>query len=365
MAAAAGRAGQPHRLAFTDWGFVHASTDGGKVWDALYVRASERNPVGAALPATSSWQSNGLMDTSVWGVGWTDSADTMFAWDTDIRGSISNDGGRTFSFNYTGHPLNTMYHTVWEKNSGTLYGATSGVHDMYQSTHLTDAILDAKGPNIGRVIASQDGGSSFSVVFDFEMPVVWVALDLTRRNRLYASVVNSVLGGIYVADSLDGSSPARFQRLSSPPRTQGHPYSIVSLPDGALVVSYSGRMDNHRKTFYNSSGVFYLPASKNKTPIVPAWHLQLTLSELSSQTVAARRGRLPERHQQPLRMGGSQQPCDDLLDEGRGSRSPGREWKHVVCLCVYRVGADATRWQSKPWWAVPHDGSRSHLVAAA
>ena len=34
---------------------------------------------------------------------------------------------------------------------------------------------------------------------------------------------------------------------------------MEALPDGALVVSYSGRMDNARPTFYNSSGVFFLP----------------------------------------------------------------------------------------------------------
>jgi hypothetical protein len=261
-----GKAPLPHRLAFTDWGFAHKSTDSGRSWDALYVRAHQRNPIGATTPVTPSWESNGLMDTTIWGVGWAN-ASRLLAWCTDIRGTISTDGGSSMSFNYTGHPLNTMYRTTSDdsnfpsKGPAPLFAATSAIHDLYQSTHLTDAILDSTVYNGGRVLVSTDFGATFSTMHDFHMPVVWVTVDETRPGRLYAAVVNSEIGGIYVADGAPGTDSSAFKRLSSPPRTQGHPYNIVPLPDGALVVSYSGRMDDNRSTFFSSSGIFYLESS--------------------------------------------------------------------------------------------------------
>ena len=181
---------------------------------------------------------------------------------TDIRGVVSKDGGASWSFHYTGHDLNTMYRTetVGQGTPAalTIYGATSSVHDMYQSTHLTDKSIDNGD---GRVLATVDGGSTWEMVWDFKMPVVWVVKDAARSGRLYASGVHSTRGGIFVADHIDGVKPAPFRRLSPPPRTQGHPYTVASLPDGALVVTYSGRMDNERHSFFNSSGVFYLPAN--------------------------------------------------------------------------------------------------------
>ena len=247
--------GDPHRLAFTDWMFMHASFDGAQTWDALYVRAHQRNALAAPLPATLQWESNGLMDTSSHGVSWS-SPTSLFAWYTDIRGTISSDGGATMSFNYTGQPQNTLYRTTRDARTGVIYGATSEIHDMYQSTHLTDRAIDADGDN-GRVVTSLNGGYTWDVAVNFRMPVVWVALDLVRPGRLYASVANSSAGGVFAIDTRTNVSA----RLSPPPpRTQGHPYSIVPLPDGALAVSYSGRMDDPRTHFFNSSGVFYLPA---------------------------------------------------------------------------------------------------------
>ena len=128
---------------------------------------------------------------------------------------------------------------------------------MYQSTHLTDKSIDSGD---GRVLATLDG-TTWSTVFDFKMPVIWVSKDLVKPGRLYAAAIHSTRGGIFVADGISAAKPTEFKKLSNPPRTQGHPYTVASLPDGALVVSYSGRMDDPRHTFYNASGVFYLPAT--------------------------------------------------------------------------------------------------------
>jgi hypothetical protein len=267
----------PHRLAFTDDGFLHASFDGASTWEALYVQEAQRNPVGANAPVAQSWVGNGLMDQSSHYVAWAN-ASLVFAAYTDIRGVVSKDGGNTWSFHYTGHNLNTMYRTETVSQEGsdaTIYAATSSVHDMYQSTHLTDKSIDTGD---GRVLATLDGGTTWVAVFDLKMPVVWVTKDAKKIGRLYAAGVHSTRGGIFVADGVDGVKPASFQRLTPPPRTQGHPYTVASLPDGALVVTYSGHTDDARRTFDNSSGVFYLPAVSstrlNSTPAgcLPSLH---------------------------------------------------------------------------------------------
>jgi hypothetical protein len=72
-------------------------------------------------------------------VAWAD-AENLFLCYTDIVGARSIDGGASWSFNFTGHTLNTMYMAlavpVVESAADTgvaptvLYGATSSVHDM-------------------------------------------------------------------------------------------------------------------------------------------------------------------------------------------------------------------------------------------
>ena len=233
-----------HRLAFTDDGFLHASFDGGEVWSAMYVRAAQRNPIGATVPQQTSWDGNGLMDQSSHWVAWA-SADNVFAGYTDIRGTISKDGAKSWSYHYDGHKLNTMYRCVADAATSTLYAATSSVHDMYQSTHLTDKSIDTGD---GLVLASSTGGSTWHTVFDFKMPVVWIAAGVGGAStRLYAAAVHSTRGGIFFTPAgVSGTKPAQFVKLPNPPRTQGHPYTIEPLPDGALVVSYSGRMVRQR-----------------------------------------------------------------------------------------------------------------------
>lgn len=90
-------------------------------------------------------------------------------------------GGESWSFNFSGHKLNTMYRTVLDPVTGTMYGASSSVHDMYMSTHLTDASID-KGD--GLVLSSINGGQAWETVWDAQMPVIWISLDPTRPDRM-------------------------------------------------------------------------------------------------------------------------------------------------------------------------------------
>ena len=74
---------------------------------------------------------------------------------------------------------------------------------------------------------------------------------------MYAAVVSSTVGGIYVTNNLSAGGSSTWTKVNNPPRTQGHPFNIVVLNDGSLVVSYSGRRAGSPLAFTASSGVFY------------------------------------------------------------------------------------------------------------
>jgi hypothetical protein len=150
-----------------------------------------------------------------------------------------------------GLPHNSTYHVV-EHPDGTLYAATSTIHDLYQSTYLRDAQIDGGD---GWVISSTDDGASWQLLHDFDHPVIWLCLDPDDSQTMYASVVHSTLGGVYVTHNLSQGTSASWTRLAAPPRTEGHPLCIYVLDDGTLVASYSGRR-NAAGAFTQSSGVF-------------------------------------------------------------------------------------------------------------
>ncbi len=242
----------PDRVVLTDLGFVHVSDDGGVTWRQAYVDRSGENPVGAPTPRGRAYSGSGLEDTSSWWLEWAD-RDTVAAGFSDIHGIVSTDGGRSWSAGVShGLPDNSTYCIVADRARGLLYAATSSVHDLYQSTHLTDDRIDN---GVGRVMVSSDRGANWQTLRDFGLPVVWLALDPEDPERLYASVVNRTEGGIWTTGELGRGPAAKWTRLAQPPRTEGHPLAVRVLPDGALAVTYSGRRDAGG-AFTTSSGVF-------------------------------------------------------------------------------------------------------------
>lgn len=244
------------RLVFGDFGFVHVSADGGTTWRQAYVHVADQNQAGSATPKGRAYRGVGLENTSAWWLHWqrreleSGPVETLFAAFSDIRGIVSADGGTSWRSGFAaGLPDNSTYHVV-EGDDGRLYAATSEVHDLYQSTYLEDALLDPAG---GRIVASGDGGLNWTVLHDLGHPVAWLARDPDAPGRLYASVVDSIEGGIYVTDAVDDPGAA-WRRLPAPPRTEGHPYNIHLLEDGTLVTTWSGR--RHQDRFTESSGVF-------------------------------------------------------------------------------------------------------------
>lgn len=239
-----------NRAAFTDYGFIHLTTDGGTSWRQAYLKHEDRNPAGSSTPKGKAYRSNGLEDTSCWWLLWS-TVSHIFGCYTDIRGARTTDGGASWSFNYTGHSENTAYHGVRQPVTERLFLATSSVHDLFQSTYLTDSRIDG---GTGRILSSADQGQTWNLVHDFQHPVIWLSLDPNQPSRMYASVVHSQQGGIYRTDNLQDLSSSTWTLLSKPPRTEGHPFNIHCLQDGMLACTYSGRRANN--AFTASSGVF-------------------------------------------------------------------------------------------------------------
>lgn len=251
------------RVIFGDFGFVHKTSDGGASWSQAYVNQANQHNAGSNTPPNQSYQSCGLENTTCWQVHWT-SATNIFACFSDIRGIRSADSGNSWSFNYTGHTANSMYRIAEHPTNGTLFAGTSNIHDMYQSTRLQDAILDANDAN-GKIIYSTNGGQTWQNLKAFNHPVFWITLDPNNPNRAYASVIHynagNGTGGVYMTNDLQNLASASWTLLPDPPRTEKHPASIVVLNDGKMVCTYSGRRTSGG-AFTASSGVFiYDPAT--------------------------------------------------------------------------------------------------------
>jgi photosystem II stability/assembly factor-like uncharacterized protein len=246
-----------NKVLFGDFGFVHKTSDGGTTWQQAYVNAADEHPAGVATPQDRSYHSIGMENTTSWQVHWQD-ANNMFSSFSDINGIRSTDGGMSWSFDYTGHTINTMYRIAKHATGNTMFAATSGIHDMYQSTRLQDNPLDNADAG-GRIIYSTDNGAAWQLLHQFGHPVFWVATDPNNANRMYASVIHygagAGQGGIWMTNDLNNLGSSIWTKLANPPRTEGHPAAIVVLNDGKMVCTFSGRR-TPGGVFTNSSGVF-------------------------------------------------------------------------------------------------------------
>jgi hypothetical protein len=255
-------------MIFGDFGFCHKTSDGGTTWTQAYVNTNNQHPTNAPTPQKQNYNSIGMENTSCWQVLWAN-ANTMWASYSDIGGIRSTDVGNSWSFNYTGNSVNSTYRVVQGSN-GTLYAGTSGIHDMYQSTRLKDAQLDAADAS-GKISYSTDNGLTWNLLHSFGHPVFWVALDPNNATRAYASVINYAgsgsAGGVYICNNLNNLATSTWTLLPAPPRTQGHPASLVVLNDGKLVATFSGRI-NPSGAFTASSGCFiYDPVASSWTDV--------------------------------------------------------------------------------------------------
>jgi len=240
----------PDRAVFCDWGFVHGTTNGGASWQALYVAPGERNAANSYTPKRRAYHGIGLENTACWWLAWLDT-NTLFAGFSDFGALRSTNGGAAWIAASDDVNINTVYCCVTGA-ANRAYIATSSVHMLYESTTLEDNPING---GAGGILISANRAASWATLHDFAHPVIWLEPHPTNANIMYASVVHTNAGGIYVTSNLLSGVSSAWTRLAVPPRTQGHPLSIHALRDNTLVCSYSGRLDE-TGTFTHSSGVF-------------------------------------------------------------------------------------------------------------
>ncbi len=249
------------KVIFPDFSFVHVSSDGGANWKQAYTDSNDQHAANAATPAKRAYHSVGIENTTAWQLHWIDTNNIMAGF-SDIGAIRSKDGGNSWGYQLNGLSVNSAYR--YSQSGNTLFVATSGIHDMYQSTRLKDLQLDANDAQ-GKIYYSADKGDNWSVMHSFGHPVFWLATDPKNPNTLYASVIHyggggaGMLGGIYVSTNANLLASATFAKLPTPPRTEGHPASINVLKDGKVLCTFSG---HYTTGFTASSGVFlYDPAT--------------------------------------------------------------------------------------------------------
>ena len=247
-----------NKVLFGSFSNVEVTDNGGDTWRQAYVNPFDQHSAGASTPKNQSYHSIGLENTTCWQVHWQDTT-TMMGCFSDIGGIRSIDAGKSWGYLYSGFSVNSLYR-IEEGTNKTIYGACSGIHDMYQSTRLKDAQLDANDAS-GKIVYSIDDGATWSNLHVFNHPVYWLAIDPNNQNRMYGSVIHfggtqgAQVGGIYRTDDLNNLAGSSWIKLPNPPRTEGHPAAMFVLNDGKVVCTFSGRI-NPSGAFTASSGVF-------------------------------------------------------------------------------------------------------------
>ena len=239
---------------FTDYSCAHITTDAGATWHQQYLLSADENPMGSSTPKEKKYHSIGAENASCWQLTWRDSLNLLAGF-SDINGIMSDDKGVSWRF-LPNMRQNTVYRIAIHPN-GKIYAASSNIHDMFQSTRIYDAQIDG---GTGALYFSVDNGNNFSILHNFNHPVVWVALDPSNPERMYASVLHSnktSIGGIYVTNNLSSGTGSSWIKMSNPPRSNGHPFNINVLNNGDLVASYSARKPKTSTAFTDSSGVYY------------------------------------------------------------------------------------------------------------
>ena len=260
-----------NRVVLANMGSVYKTASGGTTWEQGYDNPADQNAPGAPTPKHKAYRGVGIENTTNWFVHWFSQNEAMGCL-TDIGSIRTTDGGTYWSFGT--FSFNTMYHAVQAPGSSTVYCAASDKHDMYSANALQDAGIDDPSYITGKVLSSGDNGYSWNVIHDFGRPVYWLAFDPNNYNTMYASVVNhkQAIGGIWVTKDLQNGASSTWTQLSAPPRTEGHPATIVPLKDGKVICTYGPRMTDYNASpggkFTRSSGVFmYNPGNNSWTDL--------------------------------------------------------------------------------------------------
>ncbi|HND51784.1 MAG TPA: Calx-beta domain-containing protein, partial [Pirellulaceae bacterium] len=246
----------PSRVFLADCFATHLTQDGGANWQAAYVEPTQRHAPGTAMSSSQSYANTGANDSVAWSIAWT-GAQKIFAGFDDITAQRSVDGGLSFGFDYQGLPEQVLQ--VRNHPNAALHRLLAAQGHSWTPQDIL-GLPDAKvDPYPGALLYSDDDGAHWQTLYDFGSPVTWVAVDPNNYNNIYASVADSVVGGIY--KSANGG--ASFVRMTQPAGTEGRPLTVEVLGDGTVVASFSGRQRAADGKMTSSSGVFYLSPGAN------------------------------------------------------------------------------------------------------
>ncbi|MGA1277351.1 MAG: T9SS type A sorting domain-containing protein [Candidatus Kapaibacteriota bacterium] len=233
-------------VGFGDYASLHISTDAGENWRQAYTRSADQNPAGTLIPTSKSYQSNGLDNTTIHDILHVDSSTILAG--MDIGGIMrSTDNGRSWNAIQLPTTFGTCY--ALEMAGSTVYAAMSERASLYSVINITDSILNTAKSVLLR---STDKGNTWSIAQEFGSTIFTLCADPQKPNTMYAGLVHSTKGGILVNDNVNGKG--MWKNLSNPPRTEGHPYSIVAMKDGTIITTFTARRSGSQLT--QSSGVF-------------------------------------------------------------------------------------------------------------
>ncbi|MBL7825152.1 MAG: hypothetical protein JNJ57_00870 [Saprospiraceae bacterium] len=255
----------PNEAIISDYSFQHRTRDGGSSWEALYVLPEERNPPGQPTPVDKFYHSNGFENTSIWFISLV-SPDTMLVGMSDYGLVLCvRDGNRWKCVpRRQAIGFNSVYCIV--KVNGKVYAAASTLHDLGQSTYITDSKIlqiDDITPHFGAIRVSNDNGWTWSTLKPFEDPVSWIASDPSNPEVLYASVVHPDTGGVFRTNDLSAGANAHWERLPDPVNTAGRPLNIRVLTDGTLIRSDFARLQTNGS--FDSKAGIYVSSDQGQT----------------------------------------------------------------------------------------------------
>lgn len=233
-------------IAFGDYATLHVSGDGGDSWRQAYTGFPKQQSPGTQVPKNSFYESNGLENTTIHDIMHVDSMVMLSG--LDMGGIIrSTDKGKT----WTKCLLPTTFETCYalEQSGTNVYAAVSILSSLYSIEKVSDSIID-NSPS--KLLRSTDKGATWSIIQEFPSTISTLCIDPQNPNLMYAGIAHSKQGGILVNDKVNGNG--NWKALSNPPRTEGHPHSIIVLKDGTIISSFTARRSG--STLTQSAGVF-------------------------------------------------------------------------------------------------------------
>ena len=236
----------PQILAMGDYASLHISTNGGDSWKQAYLRTEDENPQNTVIPQSSTYQSNGLENSTVHDILYADS--TIVLAGIDAGGIIrSMDNGISWKKISIPAKFSTCYD--FEISDGIIYAAVSSLSSLYSIGKVSDILINT-APSA--ILQSTDKGNTWTIAKDFPSPISSLCIDPQNPKRLYAGLAHSTQGGIIVNDNISGGGT--WKNLANPPRTEGHPHTIKVMKDGTIIASFTARRNGTLLT--QSAGLF-------------------------------------------------------------------------------------------------------------